>query len=93
MLWGCAKPVGSRRGRPNDLIVVRDRGPRQLFAELAEEVAEVDVAGRRAWLLAADLKEPFEEVRDVVRLLSYYDCFVVGSRPRDQEERCCTGTS
>lgn len=43
-------------------------------------------------LLAADLKEPFEEVRDVVRLLSYYDCFVVGSRPRDQEERCCTGT-
>lgn len=56
----------------------------QLFAQLGNEVAEVDVAGQRAWLLAADLEEPLEVIRDVVRLLPHYDCFVVGSRPRDQ---------
>jgi hypothetical protein len=52
--------------------------------QLGSQVAEVEVAGQRAWLLAGDLAAPLEVVREVVRLLPPYDCFVVGSRPRDQ---------
>jgi hypothetical protein len=57
---------------------------RELLAQLGREAVEVDVEGQRAWLLAADLEEPFAVARGVVRLLPQYDCFVVGSRPRDQ---------
>jgi DNA glycosylase AlkZ-like len=57
---------------------------RELFAQLGDEIAEVEVEGRRAWMLAADLDERFEDVRDLVRLMPQYDCFVIGSRPREQ---------
>jgi len=56
----------------------------ELFTELASELVEVEVEGRRAWLLAADLDEPFDSVGTVVRLVAQYDCFVIGSRPREQ---------
>ena len=46
---------------------------RQLFTQLGNEIAKVDVEGRRAWLPATDLEEPFGVARDVVRLLPQYD--------------------
>jgi hypothetical protein len=57
---------------------------RELFAALGGEIAEVEVAGWRGWVLAADLDEPCRVARDEVRLLAQYDCFVIGSRPREQ---------
>ena len=56
---------------------------RELFAEL-RGLAEVEVDGWRAWMLAADLDEPFGTAGDVLRLLPQYDSFVIGSRPREQ---------
>lgn len=57
---------------------------RGLFAEMGNEVVEIDAGGRRAWMLTADVDEPVEAAGDSVRLLSQYDCFVIGSRPREQ---------
>jgi hypothetical protein len=65
-------------------FVTKPATARQLFTQLGDEIAEVDVEGQRAWLPAADLDEPFGVARDVVRLLPQYDCFVIGSRPREQ---------
>jgi Winged helix DNA-binding domain len=65
-------------------FATRPATARELLAELGGEVAEVEVEGQRAWLLAADLEEPFEPAAGVVRLLPQYDCFVIGSRPREQ---------
>lgn len=57
---------------------------RELFANLGNEVVSVDIEGQRAFGLAADLRRPFESVREVVRLVPQYDCFVLGSRPRER---------
>jgi hypothetical protein len=77
-LWA-DHPAGVRA-----LVATTPATARQLLAQLGKEVVEVDVARQRAWLLAEDLEEPLEVAREVVRLLPRYDCFVVGSRPRDQ---------
>jgi hypothetical protein len=55
-----------------------------LFDEIGKELVQIDVEGQRAWLLAADLDESIEPTRDVVNLVPQYDCFVFGSRPREQ---------
>jgi hypothetical protein len=57
---------------------------RELFDELGEEIAEVDVEGDQAWLLVGDVHQAPDTTGDVVRLLPQYDCFVIGSRPREQ---------
>jgi len=51
------------------------------FDELALE--EVDVEGHRAWALAGDTDWP-EPAHGSVRLLPYYDCYVIGCHPRDR---------
>lgn len=57
---------------------------RELFDQLAEDVEAVDVEGTNAVALIGDLDEPFEEDRDIVRLVPQYDAFVLGSRPKEQ---------
>jgi hypothetical protein len=57
---------------------------RRLFADMAGELAEVEVAGRRAWMVPGDhaalrRAKPGGEVR----LLPNFDVFVVGGHPRD----------
>jgi uncharacterized protein YcaQ len=57
---------------------------RRLFAEMADELAEVEVDGRRAWLLLAD--EPVlrrTRSSDEIRLLPNFDVYVVGGHPRE----------
>ena len=44
----------------------------------------MDVEGYRSWALVADDPEAWEPVTDCVRLLGYFDCFAVGSHPRDE---------
>jgi hypothetical protein len=55
-----------------------------LFTQLGDELAQVDVEGQTAWLPAHGIDEVIEPIRDVVRLVPQYDCFVLGSRPREQ---------
>ena len=57
---------------------------RQVFAALGEELVAVDVEGYRSWALVADDPAAWEPVTDCVRLLGYFDCFAVGSHPRDE---------
>ena len=55
---------------------------RALFESLGDELAEVDVDGRRAWLPARS-RVP-APVDGVVRLLPQYDVYLVGFREREQ---------
>jgi uncharacterized protein YcaQ len=56
---------------------------RALFAELREEIEEVDVEGRRSWVLAgdADRVASLRSVRST-RLLPAFDPYEVGFRPK-----------
>ncbi|MFZ0340734.1 MAG: winged helix DNA-binding domain-containing protein [Gaiellaceae bacterium] len=55
---------------------------RALFDELAGELEEIDVGGRRRFVLAGDTA--FPEPASQVRLLPEYDVYVMGFRERDQ---------
>jgi hypothetical protein len=55
---------------------------RGLFGELADELEQVRVEGRRAWLLRSDAGG-FAGEPAGVRLLPQYDTYIVGFRPRD----------
>jgi hypothetical protein len=55
---------------------------RALFDELGPELEEIDVEGRRAFVLAGD--RSFPSPSSQVRLLPEYDVYVMGSRERDQ---------
>jgi hypothetical protein len=55
---------------------------RLLFDELAADLEEVDVEGRRCFVLAVD--RVFPEPSSQVRLLPEYDVYVMGFRERDQ---------
>lgn len=57
---------------------------RQVYAALGEELIPVDVEGYRSCALAADDPDSWEPVKDCVRLLGYFDCYAVGSHPRDE---------
>jgi len=57
---------------------------RQVYAALGDELVAVDVAGHRSWALLDQDLESWEPVSDCVRLLGYFDCFAVGSHPRDE---------
>lgn len=54
-----------------------------LFDSLAGELAPVDVEGVRAWVAARDTAVPAAPPRGV-RLLPYFDAYVVGCHPRGQ---------
>lgn len=55
---------------------------RALFEELAADLEEIDVAGRRCFVLAGDAS--FPPPSDQVRLLPEYDVYVMGFRERDE---------
>lgn len=57
---------------------------RQVYAALRQELVTVDVEGHRSWALREQDPESWLPVGDCVRLLGYFDCFAVGSHPRDE---------
>jgi hypothetical protein len=54
-----------------------------LFDSLASELQQVEVDGRMAWMVAGDIATPSTAPQGV-RLLPYFDAYVVGSHPRDK---------
>jgi uncharacterized protein YcaQ len=55
---------------------------RPLLRSLEPEAVEVSIEGRKAWMLSAD-KSIARRRGSSVRLLAQYDCYVIGSHPRD----------
>ena len=55
---------------------------RTLLRSFAPDVVEVSIEGRKAWMLARDRAAPRRRAPPV-RLLPQYDCYVIGSHPRD----------
>jgi hypothetical protein len=55
----------------------------ELFGELAGELEQVEVDGASGWVLAGDTDLPPEPHRGV-RLLPYFDAFVVAGQPRER---------
>ena len=63
---------------------LRPEQSRQLFESLDDLVA-VDVEGRTGWLVSADVPAATEHRQAAPpRLLPQYDCYVLGSHPREQ---------
>jgi Winged helix DNA-binding domain len=60
----------------------RPADARRLLENMGDELEEVDVEGRRAWLLGTDSDVP-DGGADSVRLLPQYDCYIMGFRERD----------
>jgi hypothetical protein len=54
----------------------------ELFAAHAGRLAEVEVAGTRAWVAAGDTAAPADPP-DGLRLLPYFDAYAVAGQPRD----------
>jgi hypothetical protein len=55
----------------------------ELFDSLAAELQQVEVAGALAWLAAGDSTAP-NVAPQCVRLLPYFDAYVVGCHPREK---------
>jgi hypothetical protein len=59
-----------------------------MMQPLAAELEEVDFAGRRAWMLAADVADDTLTSADgtagSLRLLPQYDCYLLGCGPRER---------
>lgn len=58
------------------------RWARDLFARLGDELAEVEVEGSRAWVVAGDTA-PAAAPPAGVLLLPYFDAYTVGCHPRE----------
>jgi hypothetical protein len=56
----------------------------EVMRQVVPELEEVDVEGDRAWLPADDPPVSWPSITDAVRLLPHFDCYVVGSHPRDR---------
>jgi hypothetical protein len=54
----------------------------EVFASLGDELEAVDLEGDLAWVVAGDTAFPSEPAVGI-RLLPYFDAYVVGSQPRD----------
>lgn len=57
---------------------------RALIESIADELAEVDVEGWRAWLPAGDADIPPAPADGSLRLLPHYDCYLLGCGPRER---------
>lgn len=55
----------------------------ELFGVLGEELERVELDGTQAWTLAGDTATPPEPCRGI-RLLPYFDAYVVAGQPRNQ---------
>jgi hypothetical protein len=72
--------------RPKDLarwLAIPPRAANELFRTSADLIEPVDFDGERAWVLAADTGMPAEPPSGV-RLLPYFDAFVIASQPRER---------
>lgn len=56
---------------------------RRVMASLADDLEAVDLAGRRAWMLATDTQEEGEPPHSSLCLLPQYDCYLLGCGPRE----------
>ena len=54
----------------------------EVFDSLADELQQVEVEGARAWVVAGDTTAPSATAAGV-RLLPYFDAYVVGCQPRE----------
>jgi hypothetical protein len=79
--YGPATPADVGHG-----VALKPDAARGVLESLGSAVAEVDFAGRRAWMLAADAAAPDAPAPEpsVVRLLPQYDCYVLGCGPRER---------
>ncbi len=55
----------------------------ELFDELAGELEPVELDGEPGWVIAGDIETPHEPHRGI-RLLPYFDAFVVAGQPRER---------
>lgn len=78
--YGPARPADFREWFSSTGL--RPADARALFDELAGDLEEIDVEGRRCFLLAGDAS--FPPPTGEVRLLPEYDVYVMGSRERDR---------
>jgi DNA glycosylase AlkZ-like len=56
---------------------------RGVFDSIRGELEEAKVERRRAWVLASDANVGWEPVEGSVRLVPQYDCYILGSYPRE----------
>lgn len=63
-------------------LAVPQRWTAELFASLSSQLQQVEVEGTHAWVVAEDTSMPSERPRGV-RLLPYFDAYVVGCHPRE----------
>ncbi len=64
-------------------LAIPPRRAAELFAELADDLEPVDLEGTPAWVVAGDTRTPSRPHRGV-RLLPYFDAFVVAGQPRER---------
>jgi hypothetical protein len=64
-------------------LAIPPRPALELFQELADELDYVEFEGEPAWTIAGDAAVP-EQQPQGIRLLPYFDAFVVGSQPRER---------
>jgi hypothetical protein len=62
---------------------VPPRRAAELFDDLADELDRVEVDGEPGWVTAGDTRTP-EQRHKGIRLLPYFDAFVVASQPRER---------
>lgn len=55
----------------------------ELFDGLADELERVDLDGEPSWVIAGDTETP-EQSHEGIRLLPYFDAFVVAGQPRER---------
>jgi len=55
---------------------------RGIFDGIKDELEEVKIERRRAWILASNAASPWEPVDGSLRLVPQYDCYILGSYPR-----------
>jgi len=63
-------------------LAVPQRWTAELFGSLSSQLQQVEVEGTHAWVVAEDTTMPSERPRSV-RLLPYFDAYVVGCHPRE----------
>ena len=64
-------------------LAISPRSAIDLFGRLSADLERVDLDGTPAWALAADTQTPAEPARGI-RLLPYFDAYVVAAQPRDR---------
>lgn len=55
----------------------------ELFASLGDDIQRVELDGDEAWIVAGDTTMP-DQAPDGLRLLPYFDAYVVGCHPREK---------